>query len=222
MSTSSTTVEGIDVVQLKLDARPSDDVICGPDVVWAPGGMLVHQDSFLDDASAARIDALRSEFIDWTAGDGETYRRVCLKEVPGLQHSIERIVGPVDMAAQGYRLNYAGELPNQAIHSDLGWGTHAAVVYLCHGRGGTALWRHKRTGATQVRYGDEALLQEVCTDWDSPDAWDQVAMVNLAFNRGLIYTGRLFHSRWPFEGFGSEPEDGRLVAVAFFTPRSRA
>src|SRR5690606_20663050 len=99
-------------------------------------------DGFLD----AREDALRSEFADFDAPDGETYRRVCIKEVPGLREAIERAVGPVDMLGMGYRLNYAGELPNTAIHSDLGWGTHAAVVYLCDGPGGTAFWRHKGTG----------------------------------------------------------------------------
>lgn len=169
-------------------------------------------DGFLD----AREDALRSEFSDFDAPDGETYRRVCIKEVPGLREAIERAVGPVDMLGMGYRLNYAGELPNTAIHSDLGWGTYAAVVYLCDGPGGTAFWRHKGTGAERINHGDGELLAQVQGDWDQPDRWEMTGLAEMKLGRGVIYESALFHSRWPFEAFGDSPETGRLIAVAFF------
>lgn len=176
-------------------------------------------DSALPAAESVRDEALRAHFIDWEGHDGEVYRRVCLCEVPGLRDLIEATFGPVEFFGMGYRLNFGGELPNAAIHSDLGWGTHAAVVYLCEGEGGTAFWRHKATGATRIQQGDHALLAQVSPDWDDASKWEQVALAPLKFNRAVFYEGERFHSRWPFAAFGDSPETGRLIAVAFFTPK---
>ncbi|SDQ42043.1 DUF6445 family protein [Pseudoxanthomonas sp. CF125] len=176
-------------------------------------------DHFLADPLTVREEGLAAPYIDWEGHDGQVYKRVCLTAVPGLQECIEAEIGPVDMLGMGYRLNFAGELPNAAIHSDLGWGTHALVLYLCDGVGGTAFWRHKATGATRIDPGDFDLWQAVKGDWDNEDAWDQIGLCEMQFNRAVIYEGANFHSRYPFAAFGTGPEDGRLIAVAFFTPR---
>jgi hypothetical protein len=174
-------------------------------------------DDFLPGAHRVRRDALCAPFHDFTAHDGETYKRVCLTEVPGLRDALEQHCGPVTIHAMGYRLNYNGEMPNAAIHSDLGWGSKALVMYLCGGEGGTAFWRHKATGAERVAPGDVGLLAKIQDDWDNSGAWEQTEMAQLKFNRAVIYDGLRFHSRWPFEAFGTSPEDGRLIAVAFFS-----
>ena len=44
-------------------------------------------------------------------------------------------------------------------------------------------------------------------------------LARLKFNRAVVYESALFHSRYPFAAFGSGPEDGRLIAVAFFNLR---
>lgn len=186
----------------------------------ADGAEILTQDGFLADPVEARRDGLSSDFVDWQGHDGQVYKRVCLKPVPGLQTAIEGVYGPVDMFAQGYRLNFGGERPNQSIHSDLGWGTHAAVVYLSEGHGGTAFWSHKATGADRIKVGDHELFEAIGGDWEREDAWRMTGMAELAFNRAVLYDSSLFHSRYPFEAFGSDEQDGRLVAVAFFTPRS--
>ena len=175
-------------------------------------------DNFTPIAHALRKDALASEFIDWEAPDGEVYRRVCIKDLPGIQSRIERVMGPVTMFGMGYRLNFDGEPPNAAIHSDLGWGTHAMVLYLCDGPGGTAFWEHKATGLQTLLPGQVEEWHSVRDDWNRAEAWDQLSMVELKFNRAVIYNGSYFHSRWPFEAFGHDKEAGRLIAVAFFTP----
>lgn len=177
---------------------------------------MIQIDQFLP--VGVREHALSAEFGDLDAHDGETYKRIAVVEVPGLRLAIERVMGPVAMLGMGYRLNYAGELPNHAIHSDMGWGTHAAVVYLSEGEGGTAFWRHKATGASRIDAGEFSLLEHVQGDWDDPGKWDQVGLVAMKPGRGVIYESALFHSRWPFEAFGDTPETGRLIAVAFFTP----
>lgn len=180
--------------------------------------MLIVDDANLD-AQALREAGLCAPYVDWPGYDGEVYKRVCLTEIPGLQDAIEAQVGPVEMLGMGYRLNFNRELPNAAIHSDMGWGTHAAVLYLSEGEGGTAFWRHKATGAARIDPGDMTLFEQVRHDWDDASKWEQVGLAEMKLGRLLIYESALFHSRWPFEAFGTDHESGRLVAVAFFSPR---
>lgn len=177
-------------------------------------------DDFLPDPESVRAAGLCAAFIDWAGPDGEVYKRIAIAEVPGLREGIERAMGPVEMLGMGYRLNFNGELPNAAIHSDMGWGTHAAVLYLSEGEGGTALWRHRATGASRIDPGDVTLFEHVRHDWDDAAKWDQIGLAEMKLGRCVIYESALFHSRWPFEAFGSDHDTGRLIAVAFFSPRS--
>lgn len=176
-------------------------------------------DGFLPNPSRVRRESLASEFVDWDGPDGERYKRICITEVPGLQDGIERVMGPVDVLGMGYRLNFGGELPNAAVHSDIGWGTHAMVLYLCDGPTSTMFWKHKATGAYRLNKGDLELFEKLRHDWNDEVKWESQRFVPCRFNRGLIYESSLFHSRYPFEAFGSDPATGRLIAVAFFTPR---
>ncbi len=180
--------------------------------------MLIIDDA-ISDIESVRRNALAAQYIDWPGYDGEIYKRVCLTEVPGLQEAIEENLGPIEMLGTGYRLNFNGELPNAAIHSDMGWGTHAAVLYLSDGEGGTAFWRHKATGASRIDPGDFALLGKIEGDWDDATKWEQTGLCEIKMGRLVIYESAMFHSRWPFEAFGRDYESGRLIAVAFFTPK---
>lgn len=177
-------------------------------------------DDFLADPQAVRQAGLEADYVDWPGHDGQVYKRICITDVPGVREGIERLFGPVEMLGMAYRLNYNQELPNAAIHSDLGWGTHALVLYLSEGEGGTAFWRHKATGAHRIDPGDHALLAQVEGDWDDADRWDQTFLCPIQFNRAVVYESALFHSRYPFAAFGTSPRDGRLVVVAFFTPET--
>lgn len=165
--------------------------------------------------------ALEQKFEDWLGPDGEIYKRIAIGEIPGIRNILEDLFGPVDVLGMAYRLNYNEEEPNAAIHSDVGWGTHALVLYLSDGPSGTAFWKHKKTGADYILPGDTSLFEKVNHDWNNEDAWDQVKFVDMKFNRALIYESVLFHSRYPFKAFGNSPETGRLVVVTFFTPESQ-
>jgi hypothetical protein len=128
----------------------------------------------------------------------------------------------VQMHGMGFRLNYADELPNNEIHADLGWGTYAAVLYLNAPSSvgvvsGTAFWTHKATGADRIRGGEVKLYNDVKDDWNDESKWDQTKFVSAKYNSCIVYRSELFHSRWPFEAFGSTPEDGRLIVVVFFS-----
>lgn len=181
---------------------------------------MIVVDDFLPNPAEIRAVALSAPFVDWPGPDGEVYKRVCLTAVPGVVEGVERVFGPVVMHGMGYRLNYGGEEPNAAIHSDLGWGTHALVLYLSEGEGGTAFWRHRATGAERIDAGDADLFAQVRGDWNAPQAWEQTDLCRMRFNRAVMYEGARFHSRWPFAAFGDSPETGRLIAVAFFTPEA--
>lgn len=173
-------------------------------------------DYFLPDAQSVREMALRADFADFDAPDGETYRRVWIGEVPGVREGIERAMGrQVEMLGMGFRLNYAGERPNHAIHSDMGWGKYAMVLYLSEGEGGTAFWRHKATGRRSFRAGDDPAVY--ADDWDDASKWDMRMLAPMKFNRACLYESELFHSRYPFEAFGDSLETGRLIAVAFYS-----
>jgi hypothetical protein len=177
-------------------------------------------DNFLDNPHSVRSRGLRAKYGNLLGQDGEMYKRVCDCTIPEVVDALNAAMGrPIELLGMGYRLNYAGELPNHAIHSDLGWGTYAAVVYLSEPPfdqySGTAFWRH-HTGWDRCRKGEESVLVDVLNDWDNKEAWEQTAFVPSAFNRAAIYRSELFHSRWPFAAYGSGPDDGRLIVVAFF------
>ena len=177
-------------------------------------------DNFLDNPHSVRNRGLRAKYGNYLGKDGEMYKRVSDATIPEVVDALNTAMGrPVDLLGMGYRLNYAGELPNHAIHSDLGWGTYAAVVYLSdppEGQtSGTAFWRH-HTGWDRCKKGEESVLVDVINDWDNKEAWTQTAFVPSVFNRAAIYRSELFHSRWPFTAYGTGPDDGRLIVVAFF------
>ncbi len=178
-------------------------------------GILVIDD-FLTAPNAVRAHALLSEYIDWRGPDGEVYKRVSLLRVPGVTEALQELLGPIEMLGMAYRLNYQGELPNQSIHTDLGWGTHALTLYLSEGESGTAFWKHKETGELLFRPGNLELFETLSKDWEDETKWDKYYTADLKFNRAVLYDSSLFHSRYPFESFGDNPENGRLIAVAFF------
>lgn len=184
---------------------------------------LVVVDDFLNRPGEIRGIGVNAEYSDHAGQDGETYKRVSIQNLPQVQAKIEEVMRrPVQMLGMGFRLNYAGELPNNEIHADLGWGTYAAVLYLSEppddgSVSGTAFWTHKATGTDRIRAGEVALFEQVKDDWNDETKWEQNKFVSAKFNSCIIYRSELFHSRWPFEAFGNTPEDGRLIVVAFFS-----
>ena len=178
----------------------------------------------IEDFLDVREHALAQEFTDYEGLDGVTYKGSCVVEVPGLRSALEKAIGPVDMLGMGYRLALEGELPNQAIHSDVGWGTHALVLYIGEGRAktGTCFWKHKSTGhRTTDTIKKQTHLNRIIKDTDDFTKWDCEKFVMFRHNRAVIFPSSRFHSRWPFEGFGTDKYTGRLIAVAFFTPKEK-
>lgn len=175
-------------------------------------------DGFLPDPDSVRHLGLSAVYEDWLGPDGAIYKRISRTNIPQVTELLDSIFGAVDILGMAFRLNYSGEPPNQSIHSDMGWGTHALVIFLTDGPSGTAFWQHTKTGRNNILPGEHDLLEQIKNDFENEDAWDQRAFVKMEYNRALIYSGDLFHSRYPFEAFGTTPDTGRLILVAFFTP----
>lgn len=178
-------------------------------------------DDFFPFPQELRAAGIAARYEDWLGPDGQVYKRIARGEIPGIRSMLEGLLGPVEMLGMAFRLNYQGETPNQSIHSDIGWGTHALVLYLSDGPSGTAFWKHKATQTDRIDEGDVWLFEQINKDWEDESKWEQVRFVPMKFNRALIYESALFHSRFPFKAFGTSPETGRLIVVAFFTPRNK-
>lgn len=176
-------------------------------------------DNFFEDFDRVLTHAKTSEFYDWVGPDGIVYKRVSLSRVPTLADMLQRYLGNIEILGAGYRLNYNDELPNTLIHTDVGWGTHALVVYLNAPDSGTAFWQHKILGIESLDTPTQALIDQLADGWDAPDHWEQTRYVEGKPNRGVVYNSSWFHSRFPFQASGNTPDDGRLVVVAFFNFR---
>ena len=173
------------------------------------------------DPHHVRSFGVAAEFEDRLMKDGQTYKRVAPGHFPELEQALQQHFDkPLKFEAQGWRLNYAGELPNRAIHSDGGWGEYAAVVCMDPNvpeGNGTMLWRHKASGLESVTPEDLAGYFAMMSDWDDVSKFEQVHFNQARFNEAFVYHSSLLHSRWPFEAYGDSPQNGRLTIVAFFS-----
>lgn len=131
--------------------------------------------------------------------------------------------GPVIPNTMYFRYTVPG-MERAYIHSDRESGNHTCVVYLTdHDEGyGTAFYRHKRTGLTEMpsfqQMRESGIFDELKADMVSrdPGKWTQTDFVRGQKNRALIFNAPLFHSRMPIEGIGNNASDARMVWVSHF------
>lgn len=112
------------------------------------------------------------------------------------------------------------------IHSDRTHGDWTCIVYLSEHkeRSGTAFYRHRESGMTEMpSFEDLAKTPELFDKLKtqmvtgSEDDWEMTDFVSGRFNRALIFNAPLFHSRFPKQGLGDgSDESGRLVHVTHF------
>lgn len=180
-----------------------------------------HVDDFIADIEKVRWQGVNANFQDRVLRDGAKYKRVAEAIVPSVLDALSVTMGrPITLDTMGFRLNYAGELPNQSIHTDTGWGTHAMTLCLdphAPAGNGTAFWTHTATGLDRLRPNDYDAMFAVADDANHPDAFERTGFEEAKYNRATIYRSELLHSRYPFTAYGSTPADGRLTLVAFFS-----
>lgn len=192
---------------------------------------FIVKDNFLANPEAIRELLPDMPFQDVAGPDGATYKRVAIADRNLYNPEISAWLGrKISQRYSVFRLNFNGENPNNAIHSDAGYDTNALVLYLSKPEdcvGGTAFWRNKKTGFTSWPTKQEILRKgknpqriwiELTEQWDDLSAWEQTHLAEMKFNRAISYPTKAFHSRFPFAAFGDCPDNGRLVFCSFFTP----
>ncbi len=198
-------------------------------------------DDFLADPYAARRAALGLDYdparqhgnfpglnssqpLDTAAVDAAVSRLlgVPLGAAPGTQHG-------------HCRLTAKGAKGRSGVHIDPA--AYSGILYLSApddcarpDAGGTDFFRHRRTGLEAVPqdpakiaasgYADiNALVEDVVNkDTMLPAKWERMLRVPARFNRLLLFSPWQFHNAAP--GFGTTPENSRLVMLLFFGARA--
>src|SRR5580658_3449137 len=186
-------------------------------------------DDFAQDAEEVRERVISGAFRSHVGPDGATYTGISDVPVPHWPDRIAECIGaPIEPKLSCFRINYAGEMPHSWVHSDDICAKYASVLYLnppeqC--QGGTAFWRHEglridhlptREQIAASGFGADWFLEMMTREWKELKYWRQVGFVPMQFNRFITYPTSLFHSRYPFEGFGTTPADGRLIWICFY------
>lgn len=160
---------------------------------------------------------------------GGHYNRVHWRSNDELKPEIEAVFGrPIDQQFTFFRRNVKGEMSKDMVHHDADTSEYVALLYLnrpedC--QGGTALFRHKATGKEEfpsefgIRRAGKSPKREQAKftrDWMNAEAWEMTELLDMKFNRVIIYPCNWFHSRYPREAFGTTPEDSRTIWLSFF------
>ncbi len=187
---------------------------------------LLKFDDFAPDAEQVRQSVIAQGFTTETGPDGAIYTGINKTQMP---RWFERIADLRKKAIiprlSCFRLNLKDELPHSWVHSDDICAKWASVLYLnepdqC--RGGTAFWKHLSLGIDRLpsvkELGDEAqsFYEMMTQEWKHLDRWTMTGIMPMKFNRFITYPTCYFHSRFPFEGFGTGPADGRLIWICFY------
>jgi hypothetical protein len=185
-------------------------------------------DNFCEDLERVRNSVHAAGFGTWKPNKGEV--GTSIYEGMGfwgdhalMVRSLIRNVGFVVPNTMYFRVTNEG-MEQAYIHSDRETGNHTCVCYLTEHEqeSGTAFYRHKPTGLTEMpsfqEMQDKGILEELKHDMVSrdPDKWEQTDFVRGQLNRALIFKAPLFHSRFPLEGIGDSSESGRLVWASHF------
>lgn len=103
------------------------------------------------------------------------------------------------------------------VHTDRDMGDWTAILYLTEKPAdgdGTTFWRDDKTGEYTSR---ETNIHAEGERWADLDRWREGAAVDAVFNRCLVFSSALFHSRALFENYGTAGKDARLIQVVFGT-----
>jgi hypothetical protein len=194
---------------------------------------LIIIDDFLTDPYAARQKALSLNFDpEFKNGNYPGLLSTEPLNISGLDAAISQTIGTPVRPQPGTthshcRLTLANNKGLSGVHIDPCF--YSGILYLNlpeHCRGGTEFYRHKRTGLDRVPqesaqmfaagYSDINLLIEevVNTDTLKPSRWEKSFTVPMRFNRLILFSPWMFHNS--ARGFGSNPDNGRLVHLMFF------
>ena len=200
---------------------------------------LLIVDDFLTDPWAARRAALGLEYDPARQhGNFPGLNSTTALDTAALDAAVSRLLGvtlgPAPGTQHGHcRLTVKGAKGKSGVHIDPA--SYSGILCLSRPEdcarpdaGGTDFFRHKRTGLEAVPqdpariaasgYSDiNALVEDVVNkDTTLPARWERTMRVPARFNRLLLFSPWQFHNAAP--GFGTTPENARLVMLLFFAP----
>jgi hypothetical protein len=200
---------------------------------------LLIVDDFLKDPWAARRAALALDYDPARQhGNFPGLNSSTPIDTAALDAAVSRLLGvklgPAPGTQHGHcRLSRKGDKGRSGVHIDPA--AYSGILYLSRPEdcaradaGGTDFFRHRRTGLESVPqdpariaasgYPDaNALIEGVVNrDTASPARWERTLRVPARFNRLLLFSPWQFHNAAP--GFGTTPENARLVMLLFFAP----
>lgn len=181
-------------------------------------------DNFLDDPMVVRNNAIQEGFTDQEF-QGSTYHTVNTNIPIEIKNKIEDVYGTcITMHVAAFRQGKKNSPIHNLVHADNSCAKMAAVLYLNKPEdcaGGTAFWTHVKTGWDKMPSDTELqkagyTLDSFGKEWHEKDKWKLTSICGMRFNRIVFYPTEAFHSRWPFEGFGNNESNARLILAAFF------
>lgn len=198
---------------------------------------LLIVDDFLKDPWAARRAALALDYDPAKQhGNFPGLNSSTALDTGAINAAVSRLLGitlgPAPGTQHGHcRLTPRGAKGRSGVHIDPA--AYSGILYLSRPEdcalpqaGGTDFFRHRRTGLEAVPqdpariaasgYGDvNALVEDVVNkDTALPAKWERTLRIPARFNRLLLFSPWQFHNAAP--GFGTTPEDSRLVSLLFF------
>ena len=190
------------------------------------------KDEFSSSAQETRNRVVSEGFREEVGPDGFNYTGINTGGDGELKNKVEELMGDVTHKMSFFRQNLDGEMPHSYVHSDEICADWAGLLYLNtdeQAKGGTAFWKHKYMGWDRLPTDEEIagmgvsqeeFGEQLTADWKDKALWEMSGFIGMKFNRFIVYPTKMFHSRYPHEGFGKEKEDGRLVWVCFFNGKA--
>lgn len=181
-------------------------------------------DDFLIDPMVIRNNAIQQGFADQEF-QGSTYHTVNTNIPEEVQYAIEAAYGrAIKIHVAAFRQGKKNSPIHNLVHADNSCAQMAAVLYLNKPEdcvGGTAFWTHEQTGWDKMPSDIELrkagyTLESFGKEWHEKEKWKLTSICGMRFNRVVFYSTEAFHSRWPFEGFGNNESNARLVLCVFF------
>ena len=202
----------------------------------------IMQDVFVRDDVFPWIDHLsrwvkeRAEFkLHKAGGAGFEVARLPERLSTAMTDRVSAILQkPIKMRYSFLRLSTLDIDVTMRIHTDTGMrADYACLVYLSDAPEdrafdelyGTAFWRHEKYGKSWTLPNEKAHFinidkkehdRLITDDSQDPSKWKMDSFVSVKKNRMLIYPTSIFHSRYPWKGWGKDQTDGRTIWMMFF------
>ena len=183
-------------------------------------------DDFFTDPEYIRSEVLQKEHTDLTSPiDNITYHGINMG-VPhhinvAMRIALRRLFGKeikVKYCFSRLRTSRMKPTPNN-IHSDRTMSQYAAHIYLSEvwpDGSGTSFWKNKQYDMEEDVGLTEEQAETIRAQTNDRSYWTLTNRVAGKYNRFIVHDSTLFHSADPFEGFGDNINDGRLVVTMFF------